>query len=80
MRKGTFPISYTCKNLTTALIIIPKASILVIEGDYIMFASPIVQDRALAHCFSEGQADPVDLDTFIVSVVIYEIRGLICVY
>lgn len=46
-----------------------KASILVEDGDYIAFASPVIQDRALGYYFSEIKADPVSLDAFIVAVV-----------
>lgn len=39
------------------------------NGDFITFASPIIQSRALAFYFSETQADPANLDTFISAVV-----------
>eukprot|EP00026_Physarum_polycephalum_P004486 Phypoly_transcript_04507.p1 GENE.Phypoly_transcript_04507~~Phypoly_transcript_04507.p1 ORF type:complete len:621 (+),score=65.51 Phypoly_transcript_04507:209-2071(+) len=46
-----------------------KASILVVDGEFVMFSSPVVQDRAMAYFFSETREAPDSLDSFIGAVV-----------
>eukprot|EP00026_Physarum_polycephalum_P011684 Phypoly_transcript_11925.p1 GENE.Phypoly_transcript_11925~~Phypoly_transcript_11925.p1 ORF type:complete len:335 (+),score=17.60 Phypoly_transcript_11925:139-1005(+) len=46
-----------------------KLSLLVNEGGFVMFSSPVVQSRALAHYFSLTTQKPANLRAFIIEVV-----------
>lgn len=46
-----------------------QASLLVKEGNFVMFSAPLIRDKALSYFFSDTKVKPASLRDFIISVV-----------